>query len=183
VAYQTALLRRARQQFVNGSLPSVALADFPQVRALFDTATVAAIKELRAARMGPSAPNSTLDLTSQPCGDFVSPRPAFNPPKQLQGPYKDIPGTLQRAGYHPTTGYACGRSSEKICRGDYTRGTRYVSRVGVCSAPRFRDQAAVSGTLRGYVWVQYGEPNPEYAGYGWPYWDWAAYVVWWHRNY
>jgi hypothetical protein len=181
VAYQNALLRRARQQFVNGSLPSVALTDYPLVRSLFTAASVAAIRQLRAGHAGPT-PRNALDLTV-PCGDWANPLPAANPPRALKGPYSDVRDVLRRSGFHPTAGYACGRSELKICRGDYTRGHRFTSRAGVCAPPRFRDQANPSGTRRGYVYVQYGEPNPELASYSWPAWTWGAYVVWWHRNY
>jgi len=30
--------------------------------------------------------------------------------------------------------------------------------------------------------IQYGEPNPEIASYSWPYWNWGAYVSWWHSS-
>ena len=54
---------------------------------------------------------------------------------------------------------------------------------GPCASPRFRDQAIPSYSMPGYVRVQYGEPNPEFECYDWPYWTWAAYVTWWHRRY
>jgi hypothetical protein len=182
VTYQNALLRKARRGRYGGPLPSAALADYPRVRDLFSIATTAAIRQLRA--QNPKAPKSSLDVTAiDPCGDWHAPLPTSNPPRSLQGPYADVPGTLRRTGYHRTAGYACGHPSKLSCRGDYTRPHRYAGPAGACAAPRFRDQAIPSSSLPGYVRVQYGEPNPEIAAYGWPYWSWGAYVVWWHRNY
>lgn len=182
IAYQNALLRRARQIRYHGSLPSVALAEYPLVRNLFDVATAAAIREIRTTQPG-RAERTALNLVAHPCGDWLNPLPTANPARTLQGPYRDVKVALRKSGYHPTAGYACGRSSLVICRGDYTRDHRFTSRAGVCGGKRFRDQASPSSTLRGYARVQFGEPNPELASYSWPYWSWGAYVIWWHITY
>jgi hypothetical protein len=59
---------------------------------------------------------------------------------------------------------------------DYTRGRSY----GRCGSPLFRDHGRVA---TGKASIQYVEPNPEVLNYFPPYWNWPAYVYWWHRTY
>jgi hypothetical protein len=181
VSYQNALLAKARQATTGVALPQVDVEEYPAVRRLFSAASAAAVTELRDEQPVPATP---LDLTGvDPCGDWYQPLPANPVARRVEGPYTDVEAALVRAGYHHTAGHACGHPNQAGCATDFTRGTAVRSPAGACQSPRFRDQAIPSYSMPGYVRVQYGEPNPEFETYAWPYWSWAAYVTWWHRRF
>jgi hypothetical protein len=182
VRYQNALLVKAQQARTKVVTPQVLVEDYPEVRRLFSAASRAAVAELR--EQAPSGPAAPLDLTAvDPCGDWQRPVPAAPVPRKLTGPYANVEASLVGMGYHRTAGHACGHPNQAACTSDYTRGRPMHDPRGVCASPRFRDQAIPSYSMPGYVHVQYGEPNPEFEAYDWPYWTWAAYVTWWHRRY
>lgn len=119
---------------------------------------------------------AALDVASvQPCGDWDHPVPAKAPPHVNYGPSP----SFESMGFHKTAGYACGANTEYRCATDYTRARDYNGPYGHCDSPRFRDQGQV---VSGGKWIQFGEPNPEISSYVWPYWNWGAYVKWWHDN-
>jgi len=181
VGYQNALLTKARQAQTGAVTNPVLVEDYPEVRQLFSAASRAAVTELRDEATTPAHP---LDLRNvNPCGDWLNPLPAAPVARRLEGPYAHVQATLLRAGYHHTAGHACGHPNRAACASDFTRGRVLTTGAGTCQSPRFRDQAIPSYSMPGYVRVQYGEPNPEFEAYAWPYWTWAAYVIWWHRNY
>jgi len=118
-----------------------------------------------------------------PCGEYAHPIPVNAPARVRYNLTSSIETWFGNQGYHPTAAYACGASilGGYNCDTDWTKGTSYTtSTYGTCSAPRFRNQGVETAANSG--WVQYGEPNPEVDAYVWPYWNWSAYVSWWHQN-
>lgn len=112
------------------------------------------------------------------CGNWSYPVPNYTP--AWYGYTASNPESrLLSIGFHHTAGYACGYGN--CSTADFTRGRSYAGPYGTCSSPRFRDHGRITGSTS--YSIQYGEPNPEIHSYSWPYWNWGAYVQWWHANY
>lgn len=115
------------------------------------------------------------------CGNYDYPMPAYTPTRYTISGQGNIETYFRNQGFHPTDKYACGMSGLGQCPTDWTKSRSYSNALGTCTAPAFRNQGLETGTTTG--WAQYGEPNPEILGYGWPYWGWGSYVEWWHDTY
>jgi len=184
VDYQNNLRTQpATRRLAGVTPPRLPLTRYPLVQQLFLDADTVAVARADAAFRDPGRTHrAALDVrTVHPCGDTAHPVPDFTPPEVDQGPYPDPAGHLQRQGFHHTRGYACG-TDEPTCSRDFTRGRVYVSPYGTCAAPAYRDQAHLR-SRPGIFWLQLGEPNPEIRDYVWPYWNWGAYVSWWHAHF
>lgn len=126
----------------------------------------------------PANSSSPAPLASvNPCGDWSHPVPNSTPSWSSYTSSKPET-TLLSWGFHHTASYACGYGN--CSTSDFTRGRSYTGSYGTCSSPRFRDQGRITGSTA--FKIQYGEPNPEIFSYSWPYWNWGAYVKWWHDN-
>ena len=153
---------------------NITLEDYPAVEKFFREVTLnlntaGQIGEVGEAKRGVN-----------PCGNWDTPIPNYTPSRPTFSS-SDPHQTLINLGFHQTASYACGGSIYYSCDEDYTRGRSYTSSYGTCSSPRFRDHGRVASST--IYSIQYGEPNPEILGYSWPYWNWGAYVYWWHENY
>lgn len=169
VAYQNELYANATAS-ASSEAAVVSVDKYPRVKEFFDMAT-ANTKE------GVPLVEGT-EASPPACGNWTYPVPNYSPP--WGGFSSSNPGqALINMGFHKTASYACGGGS--CSNVDYTRARGYQGPYGYCSSPRFRDHGRVwSATTGG---IQYGEPNPEILGYSWPYWNWGAYVQWWHSNF
>ncbi len=126
------------------------------------------------------------------CGAWSNPIPNHTPPRDhFPVPWPWTPAQwLIGLGYHKTAYYAC-NFNDANCATDYTQSRSYNN----CPVPScFRNHGKSNGNYfwvpipGGKAWrqgysVQFGEPNPEIHQYLWPYWDWGAYVWWWHTTY
>ena len=184
VSYQNEIISRAFTSKTTGIPQSaVELHDYPRVEALHDMATEDKRRRqdgqtapAGSANIGPFTIGATVAFASDPhpCGNYDYPVPDSSPTRHyFTG---DGETFFDDAGYHETAGYASGYNDA-----DYTRGRSYVGDYGTCSSPRFRDHGLVHSETS--YSIQWGEPNPEVLSYWWPYWNWGAYVEWWHDNY
>jgi hypothetical protein len=126
-----------------------------------------------------STPDSAVTAAAvNACGDWSHPVPNYDPAWNTYT--ASNPETrLIDIGFHHTASYACGYNN--CSTDDFTRGRSYTGPYGTCSSPRFRDHGHILGNTS--YGIQYGEPNPEIHSYTWPYWNWGAYVKWWHDTY
>lgn len=186
VAYQNAMLNETRKKG-NRDIRQhkVPLKKFPKVKEFYKAATKAARTD-KVHTSNSSDEDSSPDVTAlartrRACGDWNRPIPNYTP-RWVNHGYKNRPArTLRNWGFHKTRFYACGARYSYTCQRDTTRPRYYYSRYGVCSKPLFRDHGRFYNHR---VYVQYGEPNPEIFHVGiWPYWNWGAYVRWWHNNF
>lgn len=158
---------------------------YPRLEHMHDVATAAA----ESARTGGAGLSDQVVVGAVPaaasahvCGNYDYPLPSSSPKRYTISGQGNIETYFTKQGFHPTAGYACGASNPlSHCASDWTQSRSYANALGVCAAPAFRNQGYETGTLTG--WIQYGEPNPEIAGYNWPYWNWGSYVQWWHNTY
>ena len=176
VTFQNALMLRAFQSGnSDASQANVPLNDFPKVRDFFRDSTQNARMVLSNSSSKSGSPfgvGKVLAIAQpHPCGNFAYPVPNFTPTRYY---FFNNNGESYffSNGFHRTAAYAT-----DIYPDDYTRDRGYQGPYGYCSSPRFRDQGQDFGSS--YT-RQNGEPNPEILGYWWPYWNWGAYVYWWH---
>lgn len=185
VSYQNEIVSRSFISKTTG-IPqdAVDLQDYPRVKTLYSMATEGKRHReegqndpVGSARIGPFTIGGAAVVFASdphPCGNYDYPVPDSSPTRHyFTG---DGETFFADAGYHQTAGYASGYNDS-----DYTRGRSYVGDYGTCSSPRFRDHGLVHSETS--YSIQWGEPNPEVLSYLWPYWNWAAYVDWWHENY
>ena len=117
------------------------------------------------------------------CGNMDHPLPNFRPPEHY-GTAQDAYVYLHNQGYHITATYV--RAVDRAGPNDHTKARGYVSVLGTCPSPLFRNHAVVIDGGRTRYWIQYGEPNPEVLAAGifrWPYLTWPYYVAWWHDEF
>lgn len=146
---------------------TVSLEPYPRLRAFFE----------RVQQAGGDATLSRLAKVNA-CGDWSHPVPNYSP-KWGYASSANPAKSLLSLRFHNTAAYACGYNNCQTA--DFTRGRGYSGPYGYCSSPRFRDHGRVTGKTS--FAIQMGEPNPEVLGYVWPYWNWGAYVRWWHGKY
>lgn len=161
VMYQNELILSAKDI----RFASVSVDSYPKVKAFMNGATAHA--------HNPNGTNAVIQAVNS-CGDWGTPIPNKNPGWGYSSSSNPVQA-LRNLGFHNTAGYACGYGN--CATSDFTRGRSYSSQYGLCSYPRFRDQGRTEGNA---FKIQYGEPNPEVLAYSWPYWNWGAYVAWWH---
>jgi hypothetical protein len=155
---------------------SVILDKYPSMQAFF----VQASQQLKDKETNESL--ETLEAVD-PCGDWDHPVPDYTPSRTTYSGLSDGRQWLITQGFHATAGYACGGDPFVPCEHDFTRGRSYNGPYGTCSTPRFRDQGSTDSNDLHIARIQYGEPNPEVLSYSWLYWNWGAYVLWWHDNF
>ena len=110
------------------------------------------------------------------CGWYTNPKPARAADRVCFTGVLDPKAELLAKGYH---------HSGFFMENDWTRSQTWWA--WPCGLWTFRDHGTIiDGTTykeQRYVgWSPPGEPNPEvYLSGPWPYWDWPAYVYWWHE--
>lgn len=176
VAYQNELAKAAASKGVEDITQlNVTTEEYPRLTKFFQLAS-----QQVEARKAPGAV-SPMQQNCPACGNWDCPVPDYSPPRYGYSS-SDPEQTLLNWGFHHTANYACGGGySPGSCAEDYTRGRDYYGPYGHCSGIRFRDHGRVTGSTS--FNIQYGEPNPEVFSYWWPYWNWGAYVRWWHSNF
>lgn len=182
IDYQNALMRAAHNQ-TDASSVVVAVEDFPEVKAFFDLMNSRATPVVPPASTSGDAGNAFAQaepeaIVVNACGDWDHPVPSSTPMRYHYSSSSPA-STLLNQGFHRTSSYACGFNN--CSNYDFTKGRSYNGPYGTCSSPRFRDQGYITGSTQ--YWKQFGEPNPEILSYVWPYWNWGAYVMWWHGRY
>jgi len=176
VAYQNELSRAATDETVDDiTRLNVTAEEYPRLANFFELAS-------QQVKLEEEAHGTASAMKNPPaCGNWSYPVPNYSPSRYWYSS-SDPEQTLLNWGFHHTANYACGGGySPGSCAEDYTRGTGYDGPYGYCSSPRFRDHGRVASSTS--FNIQYGEPNPEVFSYLWPYWNWGAYVRWWHGNF
>ncbi len=187
VDYQNALARAAASgQPLDGTDVSLSLDSYPEVKIFFETMSKKVV---------PDDPPASLDtegaevaategpdaVTANACGDWDHPVPNYTPPRggaSTSNPER----VLLDLGFHHTVWPGCNYAPWSNCGArDFTKGRSYSGPYGTCGSPRFRNQGRILSSTS--YEIQYGEPNPEIFSYSWPYWNWGAYVKWWHGRY
>ncbi|MDN5366523.1 MAG: hypothetical protein PWP44_1729 [Thermacetogenium sp.] len=157
---------------------NISLQKYPRVANFFAQMT----QQFESSKNNTTLNPSSLDSDPHPCGTYDHPVPSYTPTWYTTSSNNPEQELLNK-GYHRTASYAC----EQGCTNnngdwvDFTKGRSYTGPYGTCSSPRFRNHGRIQNSSL-YA-EQFGEPNPEIFSYVWPYWNWGAYVRWWHNNF